>query len=376
MDGDLRNFFETFFTRHGALVEPVDGGAIEILSPKDLAEQISISELERFYFSDSAASSAASAAPIAGRRVTYDSDVLESLGKTIERYGLITAASLTSLPLKKLDVERDIDKAVSLQNAVLKVHGEEQTWISFMIFNFKYSAFSDERREGLVSLAVNESTLNSVPGLVDALWQFSLESERPAATFERKSFPDVYGRGRRVAQSLIRDAMADFVKSMNRRLNRDVTRVVEYYGALRQEMESRIKKKKLAGEELERELSRMRATELERERKIRDVQEKYNLSIKVEPINLMRLFLPATVVRLKLLRRKWVVNASVAWNPVTRELERLTCLSCYRPSKGIYICDDRLHTVCADCFPLCPSCGRHYCAACYTNGCPKCKDEG
>ncbi len=54
----------------------------------------------------------------------------------------------------------------------------------------------------------------------------------------------------------------------------------------------------------------------------------------------------------------------VTYNPLTRHLDPLPCESCFHPKGAFYICDDRLHIVCAGCFRTCPDCSKQYCHAC------------
>ena len=137
-----------------------------------------------------------------------------------------------------------------------------------------------------------------------------------------------------------------------------------------------MQRKRPTGEDLEREQARIRATDVELERKIRDLQAKYDLTVRVEVVGVLRLFVPVMLLRLTVMRRKWVVPLELAWNPLLRELERITCMGCVRPSKTIFICDEQRHLVCPDCFQPCPTCQHPCCRACAPAGCPRCQKAG
>ena len=51
----------------------------------------------------------------------------------------------------------------------------------------------------------------------------------------------------------------------------------------------------------------------------------------------------------------------------------IPCESCFYPQNGYYICDDKQHIICGNCFKECTSCGKQYCKACFKNRCPKCR---
>ncbi|MBI3952076.1 MAG: hypothetical protein HY314_16640 [Acidobacteria bacterium] len=374
----LKNFLERLLARHDALVEDIGEDALEVLFPPELAERLNVGEWERFYFPD-ASKRGASAMPMSGlgqsptRIVSYQSELLETLGELVARRGAMAVAALAEPPpVKRLELERDIERAIVLQNAVIRGQQHEQAIVPYLVFHFKYTALSDERHEGMVSLAINERTVGVVQGLSELIPQVTLSPKLPVKA-PVAGFEPMYARARRAAQSLIREALADFVKSMNRRLNRDVQHVTEYYRTIQQEIEMKIKKKGLAGEELEREQSRIRATEIELERKVSDLQAKYDLKVQVEAVALLRLLLPVMLLRLNVMRRKWIVPIELAWNPLLRQLERVTCLGCFRPSKSIFICDDQRHSICPECFKPCFTCQRPCCRACAPRGCPRCE---
>jgi hypothetical protein len=374
----LKSFLGQLLTRHGALVEELSDTLLEALLPPELAQSLGLGELERFTFPE-VAQQQPSPKPLPGaeglapRVVGYQSELLESLGRLLVGSGAVTAAALAEpLPLKRLDLERDIERALALQNAVFKEQHQEPATVAYLLGHFKYAALSDERHEGMVSLAVNERTLQVVPGLADLVPALPLTTALPPDAYSA-DIERVYARACRAAQSLLQAVLADFVKSMNRRLNRDVQHVTEYYHAIAQEIATPRHKKSLTAEEQAGAQSRLRATELELDRKIHDLQAKYALTVRFEPVGVMRLFMPVMLVSLTVLRRKWTVPLALAWNPLLRELERVTCAGCLRPSKPIFICDEQRHTVCPGCFAPCPTCRHPWCRACGPPGCPRCQ---
>jgi hypothetical protein len=374
----LKDFLAQLLTQHGALVDELSDTLLEVLFPPELAQGLGVGELERFAFPEGAQSQVSPTLTVGAegptpRLVGYQSELLEGLGRLLVGHGTVTAAALAEpLPLKRLDLERDIERALALQNAVYKVQHQEPATVAYLLCHFKYAALSDERHEGMVALAVNERTSQVVTGLAELLPELSLTPELPndagAADLER-----VYAQACRAAQSLIQDVLADFVRSMNRRLNRDVQHVAEYYHAMAQEIATPRHKKSLTAEDQEHAQARLRAIELELEHKIHDLQAKYALTVRVEPVGVMRLFMPVMLVALTVLRRKWTVPLALAWNPLLRELERVTCAGCLRPSKSIFICDEQRHAVCPTCFEPCPTCRHPCCRACVRQGCRRCQ---
>src|SRR6266511_5854627 len=125
MGTPLKSFLERLLARHGALVDEIGEDALEVLFPPELAQQLGVGELERFSFPD-VSQGTVSATPMFGqahpstRVVSYQSELLETLGGLLVGRVAVAAAALAEpLPMKRLALERDIERAITLQNAVL-----------------------------------------------------------------------------------------------------------------------------------------------------------------------------------------------------------------------------------------------------------------
>ncbi len=152
-----------------------------------------------------------------------------------------------------------------------------------------------------------------------------------------------------------REIFHDFINNLNRRLERDLTRLQQYYLTLAGEIEKRLQKKGHDPEERERAFSRLEATKTDYFKKIRDARDKYALEIVIEPVSALRLELPVTILSVILQRRKESRLVSIPVNPVTRHLESLVCEKCREPVLNFHLCD-ALHILCPTCYPGCPAC--------------------
>ena len=56
------------------------------------------------------------------------------------------------------DPQRLLDRALDLPNAVWRLHDAKPTWTRCLLLAFRYTAISDEKREGLVWLGFNQGT--------------------------------------------------------------------------------------------------------------------------------------------------------------------------------------------------------------------------
>jgi hypothetical protein len=244
--------------------------------------------------------------------------------------------------------------------------------LSYAQFNFKYTAVSDEKKEGLVAAIINEHTLADASEMASHLEWVEFAETPPYVALPSQPFDAIYAVACRAAESIIRRELAEFHKSLTRRLQRDIERLTEYYGNLTAEIRRKIERRGLEGKEREDEESRLRATEMELERKIIDQREKYAMKISVEPVNLMRLFMPTIVVNFELRFRKAAREFPLVWNPLTKDFEAVPCQGCGAGLYSFHLCEDQLHVICVDCCK-CTGCGRNVCRACHSTKCPKCR---
>jgi hypothetical protein len=171
------------------------------------------------------------------------------------------------------------------------------------------------------------------------------------------------------AQPGIRRMAAAIEQSANRRLARDSSRIADYYRNLLRQIEKRIARRGAEPAAVEKERSRAAATALDRAAKLEDLARKYSLKIRVEASDVLVVTLPVWEITARVIRKKGERIARFHWNPALGSLESPWCEHCFEPAHPIFLCDDRLHFLCKNCFTACASCGRQFCKACQ----PRCK---
>jgi hypothetical protein len=178
-----------------------------------------------------------------------------------------------------------------------------------------------------------------------------------------------------------------FIKGLEKRLNRDVMRVFEYYETLKIEAQKALQKKALsarasfereeepafAPEELRQKgMEKLDAIEGERRWKIRDLISRYAMKVTVEPVCLVQIETQSPVFWIEIRRRLSTRLFPLTYNPLLKRIDPLPCEACFYPRGGYVLCDDKLHILCGSCFQRCRHCEKEYCPICHTNGCPRC----
>ena len=346
----------------GCLVE--DGkDYLEVLVPQEIAARIGMGEHQLLYFGPQKEGD--------GEFISYSSEILDNISQLIQDKGLFCKTNLPHLYLKREGLGEAISRKLSFLNSTYRLKQVGQRLVSYLVFHFKYSAISEEKKEGIVPVVINEMTLASPKEMTNALKSYYEESLEEREAKGGRPLEEIYSAACKIAAREIRQDAADFERGLNRRLNKDVARLKEYYGALKEEVQEVIRKRELLGEEKERELSKLKAIDMELNRKIKDQQDRYSLKVNVSLVNAMRIMMPASVITLRVKRKDKEKDLLLTWNPLLKELESPVCERCFDTLKELYLCDEKLHCLCPQCHD-CPSCYKAVCRVCHPQTCPKC----
>ena len=140
------------------------------------------------------------------------------------------------------DPERLLDRALDLPNAVWRLHDAKPAWTSCLLLAFRYTAMSDERREGLVWLGFNQGTGAVIDGDMLARLRKLLAGEvdwhAPEPDTRRAAgaawdAAALAARVRPLVEHHVRRDLEPFLNAMRRRLDRDRGRIHEYHDDLR-----------------------------------------------------------------------------------------------------------------------------------------------
>ncbi|MBI5408505.1 MAG: hypothetical protein HZA14_03975 [Nitrospirae bacterium] len=440
MNKTLPEVITDILTYNGSLVEPDDDGALEVITTQELSETLGVPEHARLRFSYDDAGDTVFA--------SYGSDLFISLARLFEGRGRFSLARFEAPAPNMEKLSKTLPDRISFGNAVFRFNKAEVKDVSYLLLYFKYTALSDEKHEGVLPVLINCMNMSTMPltggsdeiieGLKEVLPLFdegvgfplprSIATESGFAGSQRGIgiFQAAYSAAAKMAQ----ERLKNFIRSLERRLHRDIKRVYEYYGTLREEtikmieqnvlklsmgdlIESELKKamkhkNKLSkaqalkdierielqylekktkmlnminekkwdferDEKTDKLLAKLDTIETEREWKVQDLIAKYALSIRIEPVAAVGIEAQTPVFHINIKRRLASREFPVTYNPFVRQLDDLPCEACFNPHGGYYVCDDKLHIVCGDCFKTCPACGKQYCTACHKDKCPKCR---
>ncbi|MBM4285252.1 MAG: hypothetical protein FJ128_08375 [Deltaproteobacteria bacterium] len=339
-DPELYAFAAAVLERHGGLLEPADGQLLALL-PSALARSLELPEEVHL---------GSEQAPL-----LYGSPLLDRLVGLATREAPVAYGQIELPYLKKSGFEQCLERDLSFVGGQVRLASRAEARTTYMILFCRYVALSDERKEGLLQLGLHEASGAVIPGLTEA-WEECSPSFFPAGQVP-PHFPlhlqQALAGGLKQAGSAVTVRLKDFLTSMRRRLGRDVRNTREYYEALRLEMEAGLSHHHLTESQRQERLAKIAALPQERDRKIADLEQKYQIRVQISACAALRFLVDVVYLLLELSCRRLTRSLRVIWNPLTKRLDPLVCEACHGTSARIYPAarnaEVRLH---------CPSCSR------------------
>jgi len=374
--GPLQRFVAELLTAEGGLVEAIEPEGLEAVVPPSLQQALGVPELCRLGFG--------ATLPEAAARVGIESDWLERCGRAMGERGRWSRRVLdASAGLG--DAEAALGHELALDNATFRLVAARPAWTRYPVFDLRYTAISDEKRDGVLRCIVNLATGALPDAVLERITPWLDDAEIPGSSPETGAVPPddwvlppdwerarVLDVLRRAVPPRLALALAPFERGLRRRLARDQDRLHAYHNDLYREAMRRAAGAVESDPMFQREQLRISAIGREYRAKLDDLGHKYALRVALEWIRTLELVMP--VVRLEVLvrRRKAERVVWLDWNRLARRLEPPPCEDSFAPERPRLACDDAVHLVSAGGLAACLGCGKAYCRACHHGGCPKC----
>ena len=367
--GRLREFAAGVLAEAGALVERLEPEGLEALLPAPVQQALQTPDWLRLGF--------ATELPPEAQRVSLESDWLTRLGGLLGERGRRATCVLPMVLPPLPHPERLLEHGLILHNAVYRLAGVRPAWTRYRLLVCRYIAISDEKREGIITFGMNLTSGSALDPFVDVLLAAVTDdtSTQAATVPSDVELPPDWTVARlhtcltRALPARVGAHLHPFISGMQRRLDRDLAQVFEYYSGLRQESWQRLQR---PGADTAREQLRLEAAEREYHAKVADLRQKYALRVTVELSQTLELIMPVQRLTLLVRRRKGERQIAMDWNPLARKLEPPPCEWSYTAEVTRLVCDEALHLVSPPAHAPCAQCGRAYCRLCQPRHCPKC----
>ena len=371
----LRDFAADLLELCGAAVVPLEPEEADVLSPVSVQEAMAWPEIARLSFG---AGRSEGAIPIG-----LEDDCLERFERLLGRRGTWTERALAAAPVTLRDHERILDRALELPNAVWRLQSVTSATAPCVLLAFRYSALSDEKREGVIWLGFNETTGSALGDVLPRLRAPPADAapmapDAPMLAARRSNPEHLISRVRVQLEPAIRRELDPFLQAMRRRLERDRARIYTYHDDLRHEAYKRLLQGKASEKARnasapKRDELRVAAIEREYRAKLDDLKHNYALKISVTWVQGIILDVPVERFNVLVRRRKKERPIALDWHVPARAME-LPPVD-FGASTGIVrlACDEAVHLTEPAAQSACEGCGKPYCRACHPAGCPRCQ---
>jgi hypothetical protein len=376
---ELQDFVAALLERKGAAVEAMGPDMLGVLAPRPVQEAMGWPELSTLAFGAERRPGAIA--------IGLEGDWLERFGALLGDDGRRSERQLPSgaTLAAPSDPERMIERALDLPNAVWRFRGMTPAVTRCLVLGFRYTAVSDEKREGLAWVGLNLGTgavINDLLARLRAALAQTPDWQAPDATSRLATGPAwpvarLEARLRPLVEHEVRAAIEPFLRAMRRRLERDRNRVHAYHDDLRGAALRRLAQlSRSTGERAEadrrRETLRVEAIEREYHAKLDDLRRNYDLHITAEWVQALELYVPVQRCEVLIRRRKGERTIKLDWHAPLRAAEAPLCEACLGIDRVRLVCDDHLHLTEPAGQSPCPSCAKPFCRACFPLACPRC----
>lgn len=339
MDNQILKTINQMVKIQDGVAEWTDATSLEVLLPQKIARALKVGELVTFTTS----------ADLNGSSyfVTYNSDILERFEGLLDNSGYVASYGIKyNGYLKQSGFEKLVTETLCPQNGLIRVQNAVPAITPYVLFNVNYTAEASEKRLGMVSFWVNGITGVTGVNLGDALlWTVDRIASPPIEEVSTFNYEQLLQIGEQHSEQLIERELIPWRQKNQRQLQRDSKRITEYYSDIIGEIQEKIQKRNLEGEDKERELNRIEATQLERERKLFDLYERSRLSVTAQLHSALIVWLQTVHINCQLIRKKQKREIVAVWNPYQKKVEPLRCFRSNKPVKSFYLSDESAQIV-------------------------------
>ena len=345
---ELEEFACRFLENHGAVLERNEQG-FEALLPENLSEIFGTSE----HININTGSDPESEGVYS---INYGSSLLEKMVDAVCGDVPFLTCQLQFDYLKREGFDSLIRKQFFFSKSVGKTVSRAKINTAYIFLTCRFTAQSDEQKQGLVSLVFNLETGAYIPHMAElfsAAGKNFIPLQKPI--WKDRQLERVMKCIKEQSKGILMDELNSFHETMTRRFRRDAANLEEYYHALEKEMEKNLERHSLSEELVKERREKIGLLPDELERKRDDLFKKYSIKVNVEPCAVMLINTPAVIVLYNIFIRRTRKNVSLIYNPVTKALDPLVCQGCGKSITNIYFCN-HLHLLCSMCSEKCPLC--------------------
>lgn len=331
----LHGFATALLTRRGAVVDwPSAEAGGHALLPDEIASSVGAQE---------EMTTLSCEAEAGGLSVNLATDFLDWTGRLLEAEPKVGTFRVGEMYLKRKELDEGLRRAFTWLNAKVRMEGAREIKVEYHTWWFYGTISSEDRWETQLDVSLNAASGCQVE-IPNPLGLWELEP-RPRAGAVSQS---TYSRAALLAERRLLHVASPFLARMDSRLQRDRKRLRAYYGALLRETGKK-KTRRQAAPDPEQVAARKRVVELERQRKLVELDERYAMEASVTPVILVRTEVPVLAVDFRVFRKQARRDHRVYWNPLVKRFDPIACSCCSEAAFAVAFTNKTVEPLCGAC---------------------------
>jgi len=341
----VQDFIQECIERAGGAAELRAPGLMDVLLPPEL-EPVAGGKPLLALALDTDAFSLEPQAELA----TVGSPFVDALIAAATARGMTAIGHLAATRLKKKGLREEVERNLIFSHCRIRYDTGEPDVLTcyYAQFNFKVDFLSDERRERLYVVPVNLWSNLVNLALAERLPDLDVtEEDATGLAASRVGVEDAYATARHALQQLVGEEIALHEARSRKRFAVEFARISDYYAQVARELQRRQQREDDA-KRAQSLTQKLDAAAAERERKLRELGEKYRLRLRARLTSARLLAQPKTFFKVFVDRGQTTRTLTLAYDPVLERLEPPVCEACRSETT-------RLH-VSSSAQLLCPGC--------------------
>lgn len=284
----------------------------------------------------------------------------------------------------KCNPESEIKKRIDLKNSsIIKLSPKKRNNIFFRYTFHTSFQYMNEREKSINEVYVHDNkiikgNLNDYP-----------VTEGSKSDIEIPDMKESYFVAKEELKERLNDKTKEIAEKLSTTLQMEIVRVEAHFETEERELKYLLEKAKERLEEIQREGDEIKIKRQEKvingireklnpderlndkERSILIEKTKHGLNVNNKLFNTTLIYHPVHTYDLYVKNDNMKTIFEVAYDPLTKSLNKIPCSICHEDTREIYFCSNA-HLACRKCMVACKSCGKEHCKKCLKINCELC----
>lgn len=279
-----------------------------------------------------------------GLSLSLGGEFVDLAARTLRHFVPAVGAFLVpDIPVKKSEFDSIVSESFGWQNARSKVLQGSAMTIPYHAWWFHVTLQSEETWESLIPVTLNAKTGAPVPLMTLLDFENLKQVDSPSV----KSENTLKAATRFVEQETMRQATS-FLKRIDARRIRDQKRLHDYYKALQREATS-VNKRTKSIPTAEETAAGILAVKLELQRKLAELEERFQCTAILRPVALAEFQIPAVGIDVEIQRKTQKRIFRLFWNALLKETEPMCCSRCGASGRNFWFTNESVEPQCQEC---------------------------